>query len=458
MTIAIPKKSDRHQPIYREIAEAIGREIRTGRSRPGSRLPTQRELAQQLGVTLTTVTRAYREAQRRGLVSGEVGRGTYVRSADFDPEQTPQEPATINLGINSLMPLPHVEELADRLSATISHRVAASVFDYQPHAGSLRSRAAGALWIARTGLDVSPDRVVVTAGGQHAILIALLALTKPGDEILIEEFSYPGAIDLCGRLNLKRRMLPMDRHGLLPDALDKACRSGNAKTLYVMPTLQNPTSAVMPEGRRREIAAVVRKHGLMVIEDDVYGYLVPDATPLSHFVPEEQALYITSTSKSIAPGMRIGYMRASARLIEPLSAAILRTMVNAPPVMAELANRLITDGTAVRIVEWKRREIAARQEIACRVLKGFRYQTHPISPHLWVYLPEGWRAEMYVTEAKERGVLVNAADAFAVEHKTSVQAVRICLGPPRSRAELEDALVRLAKLPEQVREPNKLIV
>ena len=459
MTIAIPKKADRAQPVYREIADAIAREVRAGRLKPGSRLPTQRQLAEQLGVTLTTITRAYLEAQRRGLVTGEVGRGTFVRSPELELRQGgSQESTTINLGINTMMPLPYASELADELAAAVPRTAAASIFDYQPHAGSLRSRTAGATWIARTGLAATADRVVVTAGGQHAILIALLALTKPGDEILLEEFTYPSTRDICARLGLHMRKLRLDRHGVPPEALDAACRSGRAKVAYLMPTLHNPTTAVMPEARRREVAAVVRKRGLMVIEDDVYGYLLPDAIPLSHLLPEDQTLYLTSTSKSLAPGMRVGYLRAPASLIEPLSAAIFRSVVNAPPAMAELASRLITDGTAVRIVEWKRKETAARQEIATRVLKGLRCQTHPASPHLWVSLPDPWQAEAYVAEAKERGVIINAADAFAVDGDTRLQAVRVCLGPPRSRAVLEDALTRLVRIPDQTRELQTLVV
>jgi DNA-binding transcriptional MocR family regulator len=457
MTISIPEKAERNEPIYREIANAIGREIRTGRLRPGSRLPTQRALAQQLGVTLTTVTRAYVEAQRRGLISGEVGRGTYIRSADFEPLPGPHEDATTNLSINSLAPLAHVEEISDRLAASIP-RGSVSLFEYQPHAGSARSRAAGAAWIARTGLDVSAGDVVVTAGGQHAILVALMVLTNAGDEILVEEFTYPGASELCSRLNLQPRKIPMDQHGLLPDALDAACRSRRARVLYVMPTLQNPTSAVMSEARQRDIAEIARKHDLFVVEDDVYGYLVADATPLSRLLPQEQTLYITSTSKSVAPVMRIGYVRAPKDLIEPLSAAVLRTVVNAPPAMAELASLLIADGTAARIVEWKRNEIAARQEIACRVLTGLRYQTHPFSPHIWLYLPEPWRGESFVAEARQRGVRVNGAEAFAADSRTAVQAIRVCLGPPRSRAVLEEALRRLTRILEQTQQPNTFVV
>ena len=117
MTIKLPPRGQRSGPIYQAIADAIGREIEAGRLKPGSRLPTQRLLARQLGVTLTTVTRAYVEAQRRGLLSGEVGRGTFVRPSALDIEGPEQ--GVLDLAVNSLMPGPYLEELADRLAAAI---------------------------------------------------------------------------------------------------------------------------------------------------------------------------------------------------------------------------------------------------------------------------------------------------------------------------------------------------
>ena len=147
----------------------------------------------------------------------------------------------------------------------------------------------------------------------------------------------------------------------------------------------------------------------------MFGFLAPEVKPLSSYLPEDQFFYITSTSKSIAPGIRIGYLLAPASAIERLSVSVLRTMVNAPPAMAELATSLITDGVAGRIVEWKRKEIAERQDIAARVLAGLDVQTQPRSPHLWVRLPEPWRTDAFVARARHRGILLNSAESFAIE-------------------------------------------
>src|SRR5262245_26331200 len=210
MTIRLPPEAQRKGTVYREIADAIAREVQAGRLKPGDRLPTHRDLADQLGVTVTTITRAYRDGERRGLISGEVGRGTFVRGGTSLDVMRGREAGPINLSINSLMPHAHAADLADRLAAVIPRSEGLRVFDYQPHAGAPRNRSAGAAWIARTGLAASADRVIVTAGGQHAILLSLMALTVPGDEVLVEDFTYAGIKAAGSHLNLRLRPVAMD--------------------------------------------------------------------------------------------------------------------------------------------------------------------------------------------------------------------------------------------------------
>jgi DNA-binding transcriptional MocR family regulator len=389
-------------------------------------------------------------------LSGEVGRGTFVRPSALDIESP--EHGVLDLAVNSLMPLPYMEELADRLAAAVPRSAGARIFGYQHHAGARHNRAAGSAWIGWTGLEAPLERIVVTGGGQHAILLSLMALAKPGDEILVEEFTYPGITDLAGHLHLRLRTVALDREGIIPASLDAACRTGKPTALYCISSFQNPTTAIMSEQRRQDIAMVALDHQLTVIEDDVFGFLAPEVKPLSSFLPEDQFFYITSTAKSIAPGIRIGYLLAPSAMIERLSVAVLRTMVNAPPAMAELSTSLITDGVAGRIVEWKRKEIAARQDIARRVLAGQDVQTQPNSPHLWMRLPEPWRTDAFVARARHRGVLLNSAESFVVGHETDVQAVRITLGPPATRSALEEGLNEIVRMVNRVPEAYELVV
>ncbi|HYS25196.1 MAG TPA: PLP-dependent aminotransferase family protein, partial [Vicinamibacterales bacterium] len=246
MTMWLPNLEGRRGPVYRRIADAIDEDVQKGSLRAGARLPPHRDMADHLGVTVTTVTRAYTEASRRGLISGHVGRGTFIRGQEIEDESS----NGIDLSINILMPDKEVAALEPRM---FQRRVLpwTELLGYVPTPGHRRHRQAMAEWLAVMGTPASPDRIILTTGAQHALLVALMATTRPGDTVLAEELTYSGMKDLARQSHLKLRGIPMDAEGLRVDALESACRSAKARVLYCMPRLQNPTSAVMSERRRR---------------------------------------------------------------------------------------------------------------------------------------------------------------------------------------------------------------
>jgi len=436
----VPNLEGRRGPVYRRIADAIDEDVQKGALRAGARLPPHRDMADHLGVTVTTVTRAYTEAARRGLISGHVGRGTFIRGQEEDDTSTT---GPIDLSINILMPDKEVAALEPRM---FQRRMLpwTELLGYVPTPGHRRHRQAMAEWLAAMGTPASPDRIVLTVGAQHALLIALAVTTRPGDTVLAEELTYSGMKDLANQMHLKLRGIAMDGEGLRADALETACRSTKARVLYCMPRLQNPTSAVMSERRRRQIAALAEKYRLTVIEDDVYGFLSPERASLSALIPDRTVL-VTSVSKSLFPGMRLGCAVAPVSMIDRLSAAVWTTTLCVPPIGADLLCGWMEDGTAIRILEWKRHEVAARQAMAKRLLEGHRVQTHPSSAHAWMHLPARWTADAFAAEMRSRGVLVNASTAFSVADQTAPRAIRLCLGTPRTRAGLEQALRRIVE-------------
>jgi DNA-binding transcriptional MocR family regulator len=436
----LPNLEGRRGPVYRRIADAIDEEVQKGTLRAGARLPPHRDMADHLGVTVTTVTRAYTEAARRGLISGHVGRGTFIRGHELEDAPTA---GPIDLSINILMPDKEVAALEPRM---FQRRVLSwtDLLGYVPTPGHRRHRQAMAEWLAVMGTPASPDRIVLTTGAQHSLLVALLATTKPGDMVLTEELTYSGMKDLGAQLHLKLRGIAMDGEGLRADALEAACKSTKARILYCMPRLQNPTSAVMSERRRRQIAALAEKYRLTVIEDDVYGFLSPEHTSLMALIPD-RTVFVTSVSKSLFPGMRLGCVVAPSSLFEKVNGAVWTTTICVPPISADLLCGWMEDGTALRILEWKRHEVAARQAMAKRLLEGQRVQTHPSSPHMWLHLPARWTTDAFAAEMRSRGVIVNASTAFSVGDEAAPRAIRLCLGTPRTRAGLEYALARIAE-------------
>ena len=445
MTIWTPDLSRHEGPRYVAIVEAIAEDLERGYLKPGDQMPTHRELATQLGVTTGTITRAYAEAARRGLLVGETGRGTFVKGdlLGFDLSAAEDE-ALIDLSSNN--PPPSAgnllgQALAKTLSDLSTRRGLSALLTYQSAAaGAERHRAAGAEWIARSGLRARPEQVLVCNGALHAMTVVFSTLCRPGDTVFTESLTYPGMKNLANLLNLRLQGLPMDDKGLVPEAFEEACRGGAARVLYTIPTVQNPLGTLMTEGRRREVAAIAAAHEVAVVEDDVHSFMLPSPPlPLSSFAPEN-SYFIMSTSKSMAGGMRVGYLAAPERMVEPLSTSLRATVWMAAPLMAEIASEWIRDGTADRLVEQKRAEASARQELAARALEGFEFDMHPLSFHLWLHLPEPWRSNEFAAQLKRRCVLVSPSEAFVPGREEAPHAVRVCLGTPRSRERLERGL------------------
>jgi len=451
MTIWSPDITVQAGPRYLAIADALAEDLGRGKLLPGQRLPTHRDLAAQLDLTVGTISRAYAEAERRGLVRGEVGRGTFV----CDPDRHGDLPAgaaapggLVDLALNLSLAADD-PDLAGALRQLLKQPDLAALLSYPPQTDSLRYRQAGADWIGRHGLPVTPDQIVITAGAQHAITMALSTLCRPGQSVLTEALTYPGLKTAAELLGLTLLPVAMDAEGLLPDALDRTASRSSARVLYCMPTLHNPTTATMSPRRREEVAAVVRRHDLQVIEDDVHGLLAGEpAAPLAAHVPEA-AVYIASTSKLLAGGLRVAFLAAPPALIERLRFSVSASLWALPALNVEVAARWIADGTADAVTERKRAEAAARQDLARRLLPVGHIRSAPRSYFLWLELPRPWRADRFVRAARAEGVAVAPAEAFAVDPAAAPAAVRVSLSATRERADLAEGLRALAGMIER---------
>jgi DNA-binding transcriptional MocR family regulator len=447
-----PKELPQGRARYLAIADALAHDVESGRLPPGERLPAQRELAQVLGVNVGTVTRAYAEARRRGLLDGEVGRGTFVRrqgsGGEFQSDEVGAQ-ATIDLAFN----LPAGGPSAGQRRAALEHLARREdlgpCFEAYHTAGLFDHRAAAAAWLQTGGLEASAGRVLVTGGAQHALAVCLASLTEAGDEVLAEEITYPGIKALAGLLNRRLRGVAIDEHGIVPEAFDEACARSDAKLLYCMPSMHNPTGTVLPEERRQEIARIARGRGVIVIEDDTYGFLCePPPPPIAAFAPE-RTYHVSSLSKCLGPGLRVGYLLAPT---EP--AGIFDQLVNsssamtwmAAPLMGELASLWIRDGTLEAVSRAKRAEARARQALARRLLGCDDTVSDPGSCHLWLPLPEPWSAREFARRALEQNVAVTEPSPFVASDPATPRAVRLCLSTPPARAMLERGVEVLASI------------
>jgi len=450
MTMWIPDLKERSGHRYLAIAEAIADDIAGGRLGPGDRLPPHRDLSHRLGVTVGTVTRAYAEAKRRGLLSGEVGRGTFVRGEGSSRafRMGEKEPLANDIDLRlAFPPVAHAEPcLADTLRAIADGGNLTRLLGYNDGLGLPEHRAAIADWCRRAGPNARPEQVAVCNGTQHAIAVVLMGATRPGDTVLVEALTFPMFKVLADKLGLRLQAVAMDREGLLPDDLDRLCRAHQPTMLYCMSTFHNPTTATMGVERRRDVVAVARRHGLFIIEDDIYAPIqdIPPP-PLASLAPE-LVYFIDSTSKGMAPGLRIGFALAPPGRIDPLRLALNASTWMAAPLTAEIATRWIQDGTAARLIEWQRVEAQARQRIVVNALGDAVRPQDSAGFHSWLLLPEGWDAASFVAEADRRGVRILPADTFVGGRIPAPAAVRIGNGAARSREQLAQACAVLADM------------
>jgi DNA-binding transcriptional MocR family regulator len=439
MTIWKPDLSQRSGPRYLAIVDLLADDVASGRLALGMRLPTHRDLADRLGVTVGTVSRAYAEAARRGLVSGEVGRGTFVRSGAGEAAEDPDPDDLVDLAQNH-PPEPasrlHRAALATSLRALSDRADFGRLLDYPAAGGNARDREAGADWIGRAGVAAAAERVLVCTGSQHGLTVVLATLLQPGDLLLTESLTYAGLKSVAGLLHLKLAGLSIDAHGLCPDAFEDACRKGRARALYVIPTLHNPTTAVMPLERRREIADIAERHGVAIVEDDVHGLLPASRpVPIAALAPD-RTYYLTSTSKTLAPGLRIAYVLSPAPMVSRLTDGLRATTWAVAPLTAAVASSWITTGVADSILAERRQEARARQRIAREVLEGADLDASLEAYYLWLRLPEPWRRDTFAAVLRARGVALTSAEAFAVGRAPAPHAVRLCVGAARSRQAL----------------------
>lgn len=440
-------------PRYLAIADALSEDIRQQRVSPGTRLPTHRDLAYRLGVTVGTVTRAYAEAERRGLIGGEVGRGTFVREdvrrraeMPLDREARVKAGEFIDLSVNFPTPRANDALLATTLQSIAQRPGIDRLLDYHHHVGMERHRAAGAQWLAEQHYPVPAERVIVTAGGQHAMTSALGAITEPGDVVLAECMTYPGLRRLADFLRIRLHGLPMDSEGVDPQAFEQACINLRPKAFYCVATMHNPTGIIFSTERRKALAEIARKYGVKIVEDDVYGFLLGtrDIQPISSYAPE-LGHYFTSLSKSMAPGLRVGYLAIPEGALDSFAQVVRSTTWMATPLTAEIAADWVEDGTGMDLAEAHRIEAIARQRMARRILSEVELCGDEASYHTWVKLPEAWTPDGFALEARMKGVGISPAQIFSL-NRTAPNGIRLCLCAPADRHLLEIALTRLAEI------------
>lgn len=444
-----PRLNEASPMKYLGIVEALEADIRSGRVARGERIPPQRAVADALEVDLTTVTRAFNEARRRGLIEAHAGRGTYISETTEEGESGGRLQPVLDLSMN-IPPQPSATDFRrifpQGVAAVLASPRGLMTLHYQESNGIELDRKAAASWLSRRIEPVTADRVIVTGGAQCALFAICELLLSAGDMIATGAMTYPGLKAVAIQKGLVLEPLAMDELGIIPDAFEKVCREKAPKALYVVPTIDNPTTATLPEERRRALVALARQYGVLIFEDDPYAPLRPERLVAMAELAEDITWHIATLSKCVTPALRIAYVLApNAAKARRLSAVLRATILMAPPLMSALASRWIVEGSLDEVTTAIAHENAVRQKIAASILAGSRFAADVHGHHLWLTLPEHWRAADFADHADRAGVSIVPASTFAVTTHP-VEAVRISIGVAPDRSALEDGLTQLASL------------
>lgn len=431
---------------HKELVDVWVQMIRAGQYLPGHRLPTHRTFAAQHGVALATATKVYAALENLGLVVGEVGRGTFVREwkredghpldafnanpqsmgqrvdLSFSYPTTPQAGAMLRQAMLDLMAQPN----PDRLMLP------------QPVAGNPMAREALRCYLARRSFQVPVEQVLLTTGAQQGLACAVMALLQPGDVVAVDALTYPGFTGLAQHQALELQAVPWLGAGPDMNALEALLKQRPVKAIFCMPTLHNPTGWVMDVSSRQKLVALAEQHNVWIIEDASYAFLVESAPPPLVQMAPHCTVYVSSLSKSVGGGLRLGYLVVPPVLIQRC-VRVLRSIVWSQPTLpALLAAHWLNDGTVERLEGEKRRAARAKQKLAAKCLTGLELHAHPDSFFVWVKLPEMVRAEPVTVRLAEQGIDVAPSSAFAVGPHDP-HAIRLNVGA-HSLEELKPAL------------------
>jgi DNA-binding transcriptional MocR family regulator len=425
-----PDKTKLTVPYYKSLSLDLEEKIRSGELKAGTKLPPQREIADYLDLNYTTITRVYDLCRKKGLIYGVTGKGTFVAAhpaEDVTIAVPESQPDTIEMGsVNgfSEYSLP-VEEAT---KTVIERGYLRSLYEYSYPLGHPHQLAAGARWIEQLKVHSDPAHMAICAGAQNALTVALLSLFSPGDEIAVDPYTYSNFIELAHMFHLVLVPIAGDKEGMLPGALEKSCRLHSLKGIYLIPTCANPTTITISETRRKELADVIKKQKLILIEDDISTWLfaasgLPVLTSF-HDLLEGNSVYICGMTKSLCPGLRIAFMSFPPALKGAISHGISNINIKTSSLDAEIISELILNGSAYDIARKKAAWAIEASRLFAEVFPGFG-----TAPCYYRWLPIGTNRPFLKTEKEllGRGVRIYHSERFAVTRENGEKYLRVAL-------------------------------
>lgn len=439
-----PKINKTKTPLYLAIYNTLEKDIKNGILLPGDKLPPQRELADFLDVNLSTITRAFKLCEAKGLISGSIGKGTYI-SSDISAnlpmlhEDDENESKFIDLGASH--PLysqnKYIAQILKKLPSKINVE---NLLRYCDISGTPTQKESGRLWLEKLGVHTNVRNILLTAGLQNSLAIILCSLFSFGDKIATNSVIYPGFKNIANMLGIRLIPVPYKNQVMDLKYLEYVCKSENLKGIYIMPDMHNPTTLTMGKDERKGISNIIQKYSLIGIEDGTYTFLNDIYQVPLYELASDNVIHISTISNSLSAGLRISYMITPNKYRERLLEGIRNINVMSSPLEAEIVSQLIQTGLADTIVNDKLREIKKRNIITQERLNGCQLWGNESCQFRWLLLPNNINSHELELRLLKKNIKVFCSDRFLVGNATYDQAIRLAICSPNTEKELIIAL------------------
>jgi len=443
--------SEQETTSYRTLADAVGRLILDGQISLRVRLPSERGLADVLGISRTTVTAAYNRLRETGFAYSQRGSGTWTSLPDGRTlTNVIRVTATNDITIDLARAAPGLpaEVIAQALAAITPDLAAhTDTPGYHPH-GLLELREAIAARYTARGLATTPEQVLVTSGAQHALTLVLSLLCGPGDRVLVETPSYPNALEALRRHRLRPVSVPVGDHGWDSGVLDSTLRQSVPHLAYLIPDFHNPTGMLMPDEVRARLLDVAQRTGTWLVVDETLAEValdVPLPRPFaSHARPSDGARVITlgSMSKTYWGGLRIGWLRAPSDLVDELASERIANDLGGSVLDQLMALHLLKQAPTLlppRLEQLRRQRDALNAALTAH-LPAWSWSLPPGGLSLWVDLGRPI-ASTVAEQARGRGIRIESGSCFSID--PGVCETRLRIPYTLSSALLNEAVERL---------------
>lgn len=440
-----PQRSDLEKPYYISLAARLERDILEGRLPENTKLPPQRELADYLDLNLSTITRAYKLCELKGLLYAVTGKGTFV-SPGISARDTflDKKGSVIEMGM--IKPFYECNQsIADAARQVLNDPKCAGLFEYSDPLGTKRQIDAALKWFRRLGIDADRKNILLSAGAQNALAIILISLFRAGDKIAVDAFTYTNFKGLANFLQIQLIAVDTDESGMSPGCLARLCKNMEIKGIYLMPTCSNPTSIFMPAQRRQEIAKVADRFGLLVIEDDIYSFLAPRDVNSFFAILPQQTVHVCSVSKSLCAGLRVALLAFPDKYRETLVTGMLHINLKTVSLNGEIFAQLVESGRAWDIIQTKTALAEMRDAIfksvfavpAADDIARFFY---------WLPLPGHLTSEEAELLALQKGIHILGSHRFAMQNEQKSSYIRVSVTSPDTEEELRRGLLLLKEI------------